>query len=264
MSLLRVNELTYNVAGRSLVARVSFEAASSSLLAICGPNGAGKSTLLRLLSGETQPSGGHIEIDGMPLSAISTRQLAAKRAVMPQQSRLAFAFTAFEVARLGADGIGAGLTNDDRDRLAEDALTAADAVDYADRNYQTLSGGEQQRVNFARALTQLAAGATVSANQFLLLDEPTASLDLKHQLALMRHARALADTGLLVIAVMHDLMLARSFTDRILLLQDGALAAIASRDEPLARAQIERVFGVTISESVCPPTPWKPGGSAQN
>lgn len=259
MSLVRASGLTYVIGGKALVNRVDFDAERGTLIAVCGPNGAGKSTLLRMLSGEARPTGGRIDVDGMPLSRMTPRQLAAKRAVMPQYVRLAFPFSAFEVTRLGADGIGAGISSADRDRFAREALAAADAAHLSHRNFQTLSGGEQQRVSYARALAQLSAGRTVAARQFLLLDEPTASLDLRHQIALLGHARSLARDGMLVIAVMHDLMLARSFADRIYVMHEGAIAAIASAAAPLSRPDIERIFGVSIGESVCPPSPWRMG-----
>jgi iron complex transport system ATP-binding protein len=178
---------------------------------------------------------------------------------MLQNSRVVFPFTAFEVVRLGTEGIGVGLSRRDRDKLALLALSNADAEEFAGRNFLTLSGGEQQRVSFARSLAQLAAGRTLESTQILLLDEPIASLDVQHQLALLEHARALARTGnVLVIVVLHDLALAHTFADRMLVLQKGKLAAIATRDEPLSRNLIEEIFGVSIVAEHCHGAPWRP------
>ncbi len=177
---------------------------------------------------------------------------------MSQNTRVAFPFTAIEVVRLGAEGIGVGLSRADRDRLALAALAEADAEAFADQNFQTLSGGEQQRVTFARALTQLAAGQTIEGRQILLLDEPIASLDIRHQLAVLGYARRLARTGrILAIIVLHDLALAHTFADKILVLQNGRLVATATNAKPLSRAVVEEIFGVSIAGESCAGTPWR-------
>jgi iron complex transport system ATP-binding protein len=256
--LLTAERVTFSVGSRRLVNEIDFSAEPGRVVAIVGPNGAGKSTLLRLLSGELRPTSGNVLIAGQPVTAIPPARLAAKRTMMLQNSRVVFPFTAFEVVRLGAEGIGAGLTRKDRDRLAFSALMQAGADAYAGRSFQTLSGGEQQRVSFARALAQLAAGETIEAARILFLDEPIASLDVRHQLALLGHARELARTGqILVVVVLHDLALAHTFADRILVLQDGKLAASATAAEPLSRDAIERVFGVSIAAENCHGTPWR-------
>ena len=257
--LLAASNLTFTVGARRLVDDISFAAEPGAVLAIVGPNGAGKSTLLRLLSGELRPTSGEVTIDGRPIRTMAQYRLAAKRAVMSQNSRVAFPFTAFEVVRLGAEGIGIGLSAKDRDRIALSALMQADTAALANRNFQTLSGGEQQRIHYARALTQLAAGQTLESTQLLLLDEPIASLDICHQLAVLEHARKLARTGrLLVVVVLHDLTLAHTFSDTILVLQRGALAATATIAKPLSRSAIEQIFEVSITGKVCPGTQWRP------
>ncbi len=261
--LLAVHDLTYQLGNRKLLERISFAAEAGEVLAIVGPNGAGKSTLLRMLSGEEHPTEGSVSIGGQKLASIPQRQLASRRAVMLQNSRVVFPFTAFEVVRLGTEGIGVGLSRRDRDQLALSALANVDAEEFAERNFLTLSGGEQQRVSFARSLAQLAAGRTHISPQILLLDEPIASLDVRHQLALLEHARTLARSGnVLVIVVLHDLTLAHTFADRILVLRKGKLATIATRNEPLSRDLIEEIFEVSIAAEHCHGTPWRPLDSA--
>jgi iron complex transport system ATP-binding protein len=256
--LLAVRDVTFQIGNRHLLDQVSFTAEAGSVLAIVGPNGAGKSTLLRMLSGESKPTGGSVSISGEPLASIPQRRLAAKRAVMLQNSRVVFPFTAFEVVRLGAEGIGAGLSQADRDRIAASALAEADAASFSERSFLTLSGGEQQRVSFARALAQLTAGQTLEADRILMLDEPIASLDIRHQLALLSHTRKLAhEERILGIVVLHDLALAHTFADRVLVLQEGRLVASATRAEPLSRAAIEDIFGVSILGESCAGTPWR-------
>jgi iron complex transport system ATP-binding protein len=256
--LLSARGLTFAVGYRRLLDDVDFAAEAGVVLAIVGPNGAGKSTLLRLLSGELQPTAGEVLIEGQPINAMTARRLAAKRAVMLQNTRVAFPFTAVEVVRLGAEGIGVGLSRTDRDRLALAALAEADAEAFLDQNFQTLSGGEQQRVTFARALTQLAAGQTIESRQILFLDEPIASLDIRHQLAVLSYPRQLAHTErILAIIVLHDLALAHSFADKILVLHNGRLVATATHAAPLSRAVVEEIFGVSIMGESCVGTPWR-------
>ena len=256
--LLTARGLTFEVQGSRLLDRVDVVAEAGRVLAIVGPNGAGKSTLLRLLSGELRPTAGDVLLDGQPIGAMAPPRLAAKRAVMLQSSQVAFPFTGFEVVRLGTEGIGVGLSRKDRDRWPCRRCRKSMRKELADRNFQTLSGGEQQRINFARALAQLKTGQTLEAKQVLLLDEPIASLDIHHQLALLAHARKLARFGrLLVVVVLHDLALAHTFADEILVLQNGKLVATATHAEPLSRTVIEEIFGVSIAGERCAGTPWR-------
>jgi iron complex transport system ATP-binding protein len=175
---------------------------------------------------------------------------------MPQASDLGFPFTVFEVACLGVEGIGRGLSRSDRQRIALDALAQADVAHLARRNYQTLSGGERQRVHFARVLAQLQAGRTVEPRQVLFLDEPIASLDLKHQLALLQTAKSLAQGGLAVVAVLHDLQLAAGMGDDLVLMHGGRLVTRGRAEAVLTPARLVEVFGVSLIPSVLPPSPW--------
>uniref|UniRef100_UPI001FCC9CCF heme ABC transporter ATP-binding protein n=1 Tax=Methylobacterium sp. B34 TaxID=95563 RepID=UPI001FCC9CCF len=224
-ALLTARDLTVTVAGRDLVRDVSLAVAGGTLQVIVGPNGAGKSTLVRLLSGALRPTRGSVAYDGAPVATIPPWRLAATRAVLPQAARLAFPFAAAEVARIGLDGIGRGLGARDRAAILARALARADVAHLADRAYPTLSGGEQARVQFARVLCQLEAGRTVADRQVLFLDEPTASLDLRHQGALLDAAAGLAATGVAVVAILHDLNLAAAYADRLLVLDGGRLVA---------------------------------------
>jgi iron complex transport system ATP-binding protein len=171
---------------------------------------------------------------------------------------MAFDFTAFALARVGADGTGRGLPAAVRDRLAERALQDADADHLADRSVNTLSGGERQRVQFARALVQLEAGRTVCSaeQQILFLDEPTANLDLKHQLHLVEKAKALARSGRSVIAVMHDLLLAAACADRLLIMRNGRCVGDGPPREVLTPAAIMATFQVVAVSPDLPAFPW--------
>ncbi|MDP4021026.1 heme ABC transporter ATP-binding protein [Methylobacterium sp. NEAU 140] len=243
-ALVAGTDLAYRAGGRDLVSGVSLTVAPGTLQVIVGPNGAGKSTLLRLLSGELRPSHGAVAYGGVPVASIPPWRLAALRAVLPQSARLAFPFAAAEVARIGLDGIGRGLTRRDRAAILADALRQADVLALAERPYQTLSGGEQARVQFARVLCQLAAGRTLAAEQVLFLDEPTASLDLRHQCAILDAVDRLRHRGVGVVAILHDLNLAAAYADTLLVLDGGRLVARGAPAAILRDALIGAVFRV--------------------
>jgi len=255
-AILEARNISYRTGGRALIEGVDLAIESGTLTIVIGPNGAGKSTLLRVLCGELSPNRGEVLFDGNPLHAIPAWRLAHGRAVMPQASELGFPFSAFEVAYLGVEGIGRGLSCNERRRIVLDALEQADVAHLAHRNYQTLSGGERQRVHFARVLAQLAAGRTVEARQVLFLDEPIASLDLKHQLALLNKANSLARDGLTVIAVLHDLQLAADTGDSLVLMQAGCIVAQGAADAVLSPDRLSQVFGVSLIPPRLPPSPW--------
>lgn len=248
-ALLRAQDLAYAAAGRLLVTEAAFEAAPGTIQIVVGPNGAGKSTLLRLLSGELRPSRGTLAYEGEAAAEIPPWRLAALRSVMPQAVRLAFPFTVAEVARIGVDGIGRGLDRRARDAILAESLRRADVAHLADRAYPTLSGGEQARVQFARVLCQLAAGRTVAEHQVLFLDEPTASLDLRHQTALLDVAAELAGRGAAVVAILHDLNLAAAYGDSLILMESGRIVARGTPAAVMRDDLVARVFGV----------PWRVG-----
>jgi iron complex transport system ATP-binding protein len=245
--------LSYLASGRALVADASLALPAGKLTVLVGPNGAGKSTLLKLLSGELAPAGGEVRLGPEPLSAIAGWRLACRRAVMAQQTRLAFPFTVYEVARLGVDGVGRALTRAAREALIGEGLESAGVLELAARAYQSLSGGEQQRVQFARALCQLNAGASLGESQALFLDEPVANLDLCHQLALLDRARALAGRGVAVLAVLHDLNLAAAYADTLVVMAGGRIVARGNPTETLNDALLRRVFKVDLALGRLPP-----------
>jgi iron complex transport system ATP-binding protein len=213
--LLAAEAVSYQVGERWLVDEVSCSVAPGELVAVAGPNGAGKSTLLKLLSGDLPPAAGVVRLDGRALSAWSARDLARRRAVFPQQTLLQFAFTARDVVAMGRHAHHGQCSPADDAAIVDAALEQADAAHLSRRVYPTLSGGEQARVTLARVLAQQAA--------VLLLDEPTAALDIRHQQLVMRHARALAASGAAVLAILHDLNLAVAFADRLLLMAHARL-----------------------------------------
>jgi iron complex transport system ATP-binding protein len=232
---------------RVLLDRVSLTLAPGRVTAIAGPNGAGKSTLLRVLAGELSPDSGAVSYHGRPLAAWQPAKLARHRAVLPQESDLRFPFRVEEVVRLGRiPHPGGGDTEHDR-VLTRAALARVDLSDLAERIYPTLSGGEKQRVHLARALVQLqpSPGIIAPAGRVLLLDEPTASLDLSHQHSVLALARDLARREqVAVLAILHDLNLVLTYADDLVVLDRGLVVSAGPAHQTLTSELIHTVFGI--------------------
>lgn len=251
--LLRARGLSYRHEGRALVAEVDIELRGGEITVVVGPNGAGKSTLLKLLSGELKPHAGEVAIGGKPIAAMEPWRLACHRAVMSQNVEIGFAFTVREVVALGFAGVGRRKAAQSREEIAEACLEMADVACLADRNVLTLSGGERQRVQFARVLAQLMAGASAAEGQILLLDEPTASLDLAHQLRLLDGARRMADARLAVLAIVHDLNLAAAYADTLVVVSQGRIVARGRPAKVLTDELMRDVFDVALRVGATPP-----------
>lgn len=210
------------------------------LIAIAGPNGAGKSTLLGICSGIRSPYSGRCAYRNREIRDWNRKQFAREVTFVPQNLAVEFPFTAEQVVMMGRAPYGDGLFESSEDLAAvHKAMALTDAATFAPRDFRSLSGGERQRVVLAAALAQ--------SPKVLLLDEPTTFLDLKHQIATYQLLRRLASEGLLVVTVTHDLNLALSYADRVLLLDRGRMCAFGSPEEVLNEATIHRVFGVTAS-----------------
>ena len=226
----------YARAGRNAVDDVELAVPEGSLYAVIGPNGCGKTTLLRLLLGAVQPTSGTALYDGRAVEAWPRRELARRIGVVPQAEELVFPMTVRELVAMGRyPHLGPWRSEGPADRQAVDAaLETCDAADLADRAFDTLSGGERQRVRIARALAQ--------EPETLVLDEPTGSLDIAHEMGIFELLRRLADRGVTVLLVTHNLNVAARFADRLLLLHRGRVAAEGTPAEVLARAVLEPVY----------------------
>jgi iron complex transport system ATP-binding protein len=241
-------------AGKALLVRdVSLGVAPGEVVALIGPNGAGKSTLLRLLAGDAAPSSGEVLLAGRPLAAWAPRDLARVRAVLPQESTLAFAFTALDVVMMGRAPHTSGGERPEDFAAARRALAIVGLGGFEGRLYPTLSGGERQRVHLARVIAQIGSGGR--EERYLLLDEPTSSLDLAHQHGALRIARGMAREGAGVLVVLHDLNLAAQYADRIGVLSGGSLLAAGSPRQVLTREILREAFQI---EARIVPAPWSP------
>ncbi|WP_127144514.1 heme ABC transporter ATP-binding protein [Pelagibacterium montanilacus] len=243
--------------GRPILRDVDLTARPGEVTVIVGPNGSGKTTLFKALSGEIAHSGA-VSINGQDASRLRPWQAASMRAVLPQSSVLTFPFSVHEVVRLGLSGGLPGEDSGGRDRLPDEALSRVDLAGFGARSYNSLSGGEQQRVQLARVLCQVWAPVLEGKPRYLLLDEPISSLDVRHQLRIMDIARDYADAGGGVIAILHDLNIAAMYADRIAMMSAGAVVAEGTVRDTLADALIERVFGcpMRVNTAPAPGTPF--------
>jgi iron complex transport system ATP-binding protein len=247
MLIAAADDVSLRLGGRQILHGVSLDVQAGEVVALVGPNGAGKSSLLRLLAGERRPDGGAVHLLGRRLEDWRPAELARRRAVVPQDLHLDFAFTALEVVLIGRSPHGTGRHETRRGHaVALDCLERVGAGHLAGRFYPSLSGGERQRVHIARALAQIAAGhgTETAENRCLLLDEHTSSLDPAHQHGMFRLAREVAAEGVGVVAVVHDLNLAAAYGDRVGVLESGRLAAFGRPEAVLTPPVIAQVFGL--------------------
>ncbi len=236
--------------GRAILDGVDLALEPGKVTVVVGPNGAGKSTLLKVLAGERQPSSGEVRLDGIPLEKLAPVALARRRAVLPQSVHVAFVFTVAEIVTLG---LPAGLERLLASALVARALRAVDLDGFEARLYDQLSGGERQRVQFARVLAQLWAAP---APGYLLLDEPTLSLDLAHQLLTLRIARDYASEGGGVLAVLHDINLSAMAADEIVALKDGRVVAAGAPGDVVTDELIATLYGVSARVRGVPEGPF--------
>ncbi|HEY0283049.1 MAG TPA: heme ABC transporter ATP-binding protein [Rhizomicrobium sp.] len=241
---LFARNVTVAFGARKILDGVDAEVTPGTVTAIVGPNGAGKSTLLKVLSGDIVPQSGKVTLNGKPLGAWSAEECALQRAVLPQSPELAFSFRAWDVVELGRHPHRSRVSAEEDRKAIMGAIEAAEVSDYAGRDCRTLSGGEMHRTHYARALAQIWAPLTDGRTRLLLLDEPTASLDLFHQHAILAKARSMARAGAGVLAVLHDLNLAAVYADTLIVLAKGRVDITGSPHEVLAADRIARIWRV--------------------
>lgn len=232
--VVEAHDVCVELGGKRVVDGVGLRARAGEVLALVGPNGAGKSTLLAALAGDLTPSRGGVDVRGRPIRDWSAVELAMRRAVLPQAAALSFPFTVAEVVAMGrAPWAGTGRDDADERHIAE-AMDQCEIEEFSDRPFPALSGGERARVALARVLAQ--------DTGVLLLDEPTAALDLRHQELVLRLCREKAGAGVAVVVVLHDLGLAAAHCDRVAILHHGCLEACGPPAEVFDADLLSRVY----------------------
>lgn len=248
--MIEVTNLSFTIGNRLLLHSLDLELPNASLVSILGPNGAGKSTLLQLLSGIYQASTGSVRLDGKNIRDYNTVELAKKRAYLHQQNQISGSFTVQDVLEMGRFPYAHGKLNAFDKQVVQAVLDEFALTEMRDKWYQQLSGGEQQRVQFARCFVQLRSqNSSKTDRKILFLDEPLNNLDLKFQFELMQKAAELAkNEGVLVIAVLHDMNMAYQFSDRILLLKKGKLMLNEKTELAMNSNTLSEVYDVEIQK----------------
>lgn len=235
---LHSDNLSLRIDGHSIIEDAGFEIPAKSITALVGPNGAGKSTLLRLISGTQPADAGDVTFDDNSLLTMSRHERARRVALVEQDVHSEFALTVRQGVQLGRipfQSMWSGLSEHD-EAVIDRALATARATAFADRQFSTLSGGEQQRIHLARALAQ--------EPDLMLLDEPTNHLDIHAQLNTLSLLRELADGGVTVLAALHDLNLAAAYCDHVIVMKNARIHAVGTIPEIITSPLIGEVYGV--------------------
>lgn len=243
--MVTLDNVSFRVGTKTLLDSISVEWALGKMNLIIGPNGAGKSTLIKLICKQLTASAGTIYFGGKDISLISLETLATFRSVLSQNSELAFPLKVREVVMMGRYPHFKNQPTLRDVNATEEAMRFFDIWSFADRNYLTLSGGEKQRVQFARVLAQIWYRG--ESARYLVLDEPLTFLDIHYQILFMKQLKTLmADGNLMVIGVLHDLNLAARFADTILLLKEGERIASGQPEEVLTKENVRTVFQLEV------------------
>ena len=236
--LARLDSVGLVLDGRAIVKTVSMEVNPGEVLALVGPNGAGKSSILSLLAGDVHATSGTAFLGDRDVSKYRPDEASRLRSVLMQANQVSFPFSVWEIVEMGrAPWARTPLIAQDEEAI-EEALTLADVGHLSERRFNQLSGGERARVSLARVLAQ--------RTPLVLLDEPTAALDLKHQESVMKTIRDLADDGRGVVVVVHDLSVAAGYADRVAMVVEGRLEATGSPSEVIVADRVSKVYGVDV------------------
>lgn len=257
--MLTADSVSFSYGTEPVLDAVSLGVPRGALVGLLGPNGSGKTTLLRLLSGALVPSAGSVRLDGRDVRLVPRIEMARRVAMVPQETQLAFDYSVLEIAMMGRyPHLGPfELEGPEDEAIARRALESTGTLALARRPFATLSGGEKQRVVIASALAQFEPGtraarasgphAAAPPSQLLLLDEPTASLDLHYQLEVVSLLRRLnRERGLTMIVSTHDLNVAASLCERVVMLREGRVIAGGATADVLTATAVRALYGVDV------------------
>lgn len=244
--MLKTSAISYHAGKKQILNNISAEFSPGEFNMILGPNGSGKSTFLKIFSGDIHHYNGAVTYGDKKITAIKKEELAKLRAVMSQQSDLIFPLTVEEVVMMGRYPHFSFNPTKKDDTICDEVIERMRLTNFRDRNYLTLSGGEKQRVQFARFLAQIWQQQPGEL-RYLFLDEPLTSLDINYQQEFLQVAKELVNATTVLIAVMHDINLAAHYGDKLFFLKNGELAATGKPKEMLTEALIEKVFDVKVN-----------------
>jgi iron complex transport system ATP-binding protein len=243
MVMYRASQLSHRVHDRIILRDIDLSITPGSFTAVVGPNGAGKSTLLKAMAHEQRGYRGEVMINGRPAAAFKPRELSMIRAVLPQSTTVSFAFTVEQIVMLGRQAHRT--TRRENALIMAEVMALTGVTDFAQRNYLTLSGGEKQRVQLARVLAQVWEETVYP--RYILLDEPTSSLDIAQQQLIFGLARKACTRNIGVMAIVHDLNQAVQFADQLCFLRNGAVIAQGETRTVFTKAVIEETFSCRVN-----------------
>ncbi|MEM8886427.1 MAG: heme ABC transporter ATP-binding protein [Bacteroidota bacterium] len=243
--MINISNISVKAGGKIILNKASFTLKAGEVVIVLGKNGAGKSTLLKALTGILATDEGSILWNSKNLTEFSFKELAKMRAVLSQSISLNFPMQVRDLVEMGSYALDRAPEKQLLEKLLQDALSEVDMKAFADREFNTLSGGEQKRVLLAKCILQLSCTQKQGQDQFLFLDEPTASLDIQQQYKLAHFVKKLAkEKGLGIFAVVHDVNLASQFADRIILMRDGKIMKIGSPEEILTVKTLKEALDI--------------------
>jgi len=243
---IKSNNIDISLGGRDILNNISVEISSGEITTVIGPNGAGKSTLLKGLAGDVKPDKGNIFYDDKNLIDINIQERAFTRSVMSQLQPIAFDFSVREIIEMGWVDRGQSDYAEEFKNAVMDIVLKCGVENLIHRNFNTLSGGEQRRIHFARTLLQLWRPSDAKDPKYLLLDEPTANLDLTYEVKMLNIIKEVANEGSGVMLVLHDLNLAAKYSDKIILLSDGKTVEIGAPKDVLRAELLSVIYDIDI------------------
>ena len=243
---LSLKSVSLKLDNRQILKDVSLEINEGEIVSVIGPNGAGKSTLLNVLTGDISPDSGDIIYDNKQLNKISIQERAFTRSVMSQMQTLVFNFNVKDVIEMGWLQRGNSDFSSNFSMAFEAVTTECNVHNLVHRKFNSLSGGEQRRVHFARTLLQLWRPSQSNDPRYLLLDEPTANLDLSSEMLLMNILKARASSNIGILIILHDLNLASHFADKIAIMKDGEIKAFGKPEEIMTDDFLTSIYEVPI------------------
>lgn len=246
--MLQARDISVSLGRKPVLHDVDFDARPGEVTAIVGPNGSGKTTLLRALTGDIA-FGGQVRLNDVDITGMKTWELSGQRGVLAQHTSVAFPYTVIEIVQMG---LSSGLSAGRRD-IPFQALSKVGLTGYENRLFQELSGGEQQRVQLARVLSQIWEPMIDGQPRWMLLDEPVAALDIGHQLQVMHIVQNFAQSGGGVVMVMHDLNLTALYADAVTLMKSGTVLATGTPEQVIASRPLSEAYGCQIDMSAALP-----------
>ena len=243
---LNLKSINLKLDDRQILKNVSLEINEGEIVSVIGPNGAGKSTLLNVLTGDISPDSGDTIYDNKQLNKISIQERAFTRSVMSQMQTLVFNFNVKDVIEMGWLQRGNSDFSSNFSMAFEAVTTECNVNNLVHRKFNSLSGGEQRRVHFARTLLQLWRPSQSNDPRYLLLDEPTANLDLSSEMLLMNILKARASSNVGILVILHDLNLASHFADKIAIMKDGEIKAFGKPEEVMTDDFLTSIYEVPI------------------